>query len=36
MILNVEHKAEWECVIYNEAVELLAVVILMRLLGQAV
>lgn len=36
MVLNTEHKAEWERVIYEEAVELFAAVILMRLLGQVV
>lgn len=35
-ILNADHKAEWECVIYKEVVELFAVVILMRLLGEVV
>lgn len=34
MVLNAEHKAEWERVFYEEVVELFAAVILMRLLGQ--
>lgn len=34
MVLNTERKAEWECVVYKEVVELFAVVILMRLPGQ--